>query len=171
MCDSHGFQTQHRAQRERLPRSALPRGDGCAMVPSLPCPAVVLTRDGREVGRIREGGYFGEKALINAAPRGATATGGRAACGSWQQHRLQDCLHKAERSRQPSRLPSCSVCPPSAITRRAPGLCPAPLLQPTATWCATAWAAPPSTSCWAPLRTCGATTRCARQACCEAGAC
>ncbi len=37
--------------------------------------AVVLTKDGREVGRIREQAYFGEKALIDDAPRDASATG------------------------------------------------------------------------------------------------
>ncbi|EFN52025.1 hypothetical protein CHLNCDRAFT_54794 [Chlorella variabilis] len=35
---------------------------------------VVMTRDGREVGRVREQAYFGEKALIDDAPRDATAT-------------------------------------------------------------------------------------------------
>jgi hypothetical protein len=37
--------------------------------------AVVLSKDGKEAGRVKEGAFFGEKALIDVAPRAATATG------------------------------------------------------------------------------------------------
>ena len=34
---------------------------------------IVLTRDGEELGRIGEGGTFGEMAIIDSSPRSATA--------------------------------------------------------------------------------------------------
>lgn len=47
--------------------------------PYLPPPAapaaVVLTKDGNELARLGEEAYFGERALINAEPRAAAATG------------------------------------------------------------------------------------------------
>ena len=52
--------------------------------PCLPPPAVVLTKDGNELARLGEEAYFGERALINAEPRAATATGAAARwAGAW----------------------------------------------------------------------------------------
>lgn len=38
-------------------------------------PAVVLTKDDKELARLTDEAYFGERALINAEPRAASATG------------------------------------------------------------------------------------------------
>lgn len=49
--------------------------------PAAPC-AVVLARDGREVGRRAEGDFFGEQSLIAAAPRADSAYGAGPARGA-----------------------------------------------------------------------------------------
>ena len=131
-----------------------------------PSPAVVLTQDGVETERLGEGAFFGEKALINDEPRATSALG---ACV--RSARLPPTARRGRRVVLPG-LPAAPLVAaplpsqPPWPSPRSPPL-PRPLAQPTRTWPATRSAARPSTSCWAPLRACGATTRCARCAACS----
>lgn len=78
-----GAQTRFRAPQRRVALAQVASAPACLSCPSpafLPC-AVVLTKDGQELARLGDEGYFGEKALIGGEPRAATATGEGARSG------------------------------------------------------------------------------------------